>query len=179
MNKFEKISSGQFMTDMMANKNYHITKDYMLWDYEKHVNIDLGRIYNSIKLPVRATGRSAGYDFFIPATITIFAGEQADCLTGVKCRLDDNAVLLIDIRSSMGIKRGLSIANTIGVIDADYYNNPVNEGHIHIVLKNNSDTDVTLEAGTRVAQGIIIPYLITEDDAAHGGREGGIGSTGV
>lgn len=177
MNKFEKISSGQFITDVMANRQYKTTADYKVWDDFARKEVRLEDAYYNIKLPERATGKSAGYDFRIAVGVTVPAGEQVDCLTGVKCKLDDNAVLMLDVRSSMGIKRGLAIANTIGVIDADYYNNPVNEGHIHIVLLNRSDMDITLEAGTRVAQGIIIPYLVTDDDDAHGLREGGIGST--
>ena len=177
MNKFEKITSSQFITDVMANRQYITTEEYEVWDDCDKEYYDLGTVYENIKLPERATGKSAGYDFRIAVGVTIPAGEQVDCLTGIKCKLDDNAVLMLDVRSSMGIKRGLTIANTIGVIDADYYNNPVNEGHIHIVLLNRSDSDITLEAGTRVAQGIIIPYLVTDDDDAHGLRNGGIGST--
>lgn len=179
MNKFEKISFGQFVTDFKANKYYVITDEYEAWDDGAADYVDLGDIYREMELPERATGRSAGYDIRLPVGITIPAGWQVDCLTGLKVAINDDCVLLIVPRSSMGIKHGLVLANTVGVIDADYHNNPVNEGHIHLVLKNNSERNITIAAGTRVAQGIFVHYGITDDDSAHGIREGGIGSTGV
>lgn len=178
MNKFYKISYLQFMRDLEESGDYITTGFDEVWDDALHDYQSIENVYDSIELPERQTAYSAGYDFVTPIGITIPAGEQVDILTGVKVRLDDNCVLLIDVRSSIGIKRGLSLANTIGVIDADYHNNFDNEGHIHICLRNNGDSPIVLEAGERIAQGIIVRYEVTDDDAAAGERTGGIGSTG-
>ena len=78
----------------------------------------------SIQLPKRATAYSAGYDFFVSETREIPARGTALLPTGVKAKMPQGEVLLLFIRSSLGIKRGLSLANGVGVIDADYYGNP-------------------------------------------------------
>ena len=81
-------------------------------------------------------------------------------------------------RSSMGFKYGLQLVNTVGIIDADYYNNPSNEGHIMIGIKKTGIRTVVIDRGERFAQGVIVGYKITDDDNPMTEvRKGGIGST--
>ncbi len=91
--------------------------------------------------------------------------------------MEDDEVLLIFPRSSLAIKKGLRLTNSVAVIDADYYGNENNDGHIMISLFNFSDHDVVIEDQERIAQGIFMKYLPTDDDDAKGERVGGFGST--
>ena len=97
--------------------------------------------------------------------------------TGIKCELDSNTYLELSVRSSCPLKYWLILANGVGIIDADYYNNPDNEGHIYFQMINLSPFDIQLHKGDVIGQGIIKPYLTTEDDSASGERLGGFGST--
>ena len=97
--------------------------------------------------------------------------------TGVKCKLDPGTYLEISVRSSTPLKYLLILANGVGIIDSDYYSNPDNDGEIFLQLINLGPNPVLLRKGDRIGQGIIKPYLTTEDDAAEGDREGGFGST--
>ena len=97
--------------------------------------------------------------------------------TGVKCELDPDTYLELSVRSSSPLKYWLCMANSVGIIDADYYNNPDNEGHIYFQIINFSPLPIILKKGDAIGQGIIKPYLKTEDDNAGGTRQGGFGST--
>ena len=99
--------------------------------------------------------------------------------TGMKCQLEPGTYLELTIRSSSPLKYWLLLANGVGVIDADYYNNPDNEGEIFFQLINLSPFPIRIQKGEAIGQGIIKSYLTTEDDAAAGSRLGGFGSTGV
>lgn len=176
MNKFEKVSIEQYRRDL-EKAGYTLYKGDV-WDDADGQYWDSNFIYDHIQLPRRATVHSAGYDFFLPVGVEIPAYGQVNIPTGIKARLKPDCVLLLVVRSSMGIKRGLSLANTVGVIDADYYNNPTNEGEIHIVLRNDASSSATIKAGERIAQGIIVRYETAADESApQEKRVGGIGST--
>ena len=97
----------------------------------------------------------------------------------MKCRLDKGTYLELAIRSSSPLKYWLILANSVGVIDEDYYNNPDNEGEIFFQIINLSPFPIKIQKGEIIGQGIIKPYLLTEDDAAAGIRTGGLGSTTV
>lgn len=97
--------------------------------------------------------------------------------TGMKCKLDPGTYLELSVRSSCPLKHWLIMANGVGIIDADYYNNPDNEGEIFFQIINLSPFDIQLKKGDIIGQGIIKPYLTTEDDNASGKRVGGFGST--
>ena len=99
--------------------------------------------------------------------------------TGMKCKLDPGTYLELSVRSSCPLKYWLVLANSVGIIDADYYNNPDNEGEIFFQMINLSPFAIKLQKGDAIGQGIIKPYLATEDDAATGSRVGGFGSTGT
>lgn len=99
--------------------------------------------------------------------------------TGMKCKLDPGTYLELSVRSSCPLKYWLVLANSVGIIDADYYNNPDNEGEIFFQMINLSPFPIKLQKGDAIGQGIIKPYLVTEDDTATGSRVGGFGSTGT
>lgn len=134
--------------------------------------------YTSLKLPLRATEGSAGYDFYTPFDIELKPGESVKIPTGIRCKMEPGYVLLIVPRSSLGFKYGLMLVNTIGVIDSDYYGSD-NEGHIFIKMinTNNEGKIVKLKKGDAVAQGLFTAYGITVDDEVTDKRNGGVGST--
>lgn len=161
--KFEKVSFEQFKKDM---ENY---REFL--SEEK-----IREIYDKIKLPKRATRGSAGYDFYTPSNIILKSNSTSKAIpTGIRCRMDDDVVLMLHPRSGLGFKFGISLANTTGVIDSDYYN-AKNEGHIMVKFKNPGE-ELVLEEGSAIMQGVFLPYYITEDDEATGERIGGFGST--
>ncbi len=141
---------------------------------------DIRMVYDSIKLPKRATAGSAGYDFYTPVDITLLPGQTVKIPTGIRAKMDRDWVLMIFPRSGLGFKYRLQLNNTVGVIDSDYYDSD-NEGHIFIKITNDSNEGKTVEvgAGGGFAQGLFMPYGITEDDDVTDSRNGGFGSTDV
>jgi len=137
--------------------------------------------HSPVVLPERKTKASSGYDLSLIEITIIPAKSSVLAKTGLKAYMLDDEVLELYIRSSIAIKRNVWCANNVGVIDADYYNNPDNDGHIMIPLYNANDVPVTLEQGERVAQGIFKKYLTVdgEDNATFAARVGGFGSTGT
>lgn len=133
-----------------------------------------------IRLPQRKTAASAGYDLEAAEHTAIMPGCCTLVPTGLKAYMQSDEVLCIHIRSSMAVKRQLVLMNSVGVVDADYYNNEDNEGHILIALYNRGEEPVFIPKGERIAQGIFMKYLVTDDDTAGEGeqRKGGFGSTG-
>lgn len=130
------------------------------------------------QLPRRATRKAAAYDFFSPIDIEIPPHGSVMFWTDVKAAMEDDEVLLLNVRSSMG-KHPVMIANTQGWVDADYYGNPDNDGNIGCRLYNLSNEPFHASAGSRIMQGMFIKRLLTDDD--DGGlseRTGGHGSTG-
>lgn len=99
--------------------------------------------------------------------------------TGIKCEIPDGYYLELSARSSCPLKHWLILANGVGIIDADYYNNPDNEGHIYFQIINLSPFDIVLKKGDAIGQGILKRYYVTDDDAAVGERTGGFGSTSI
>ena len=161
---FKKVSYEQFEKDWL--KNFPETKD-------------VRAVYDSIKMPKRATSGSAGYDFFAPADITVKTGASVLIPTGFRAKIADGWVLKIYPRSGLGFKHRIRLDNTVGIIDADYYGSD-NEGHIMIKLSCEAHDDghtAELPEGKGFAQGIFLPFGITEDDDADGVRTGGFGST--
>ena len=132
---------------------------------------------SNIILPKRQTKNAAGYDFYVAEDTIIKAHNIALIPTGVKAYMESDEVLNIYIRSSMTLKKGLTLANNVGVIDSDYYENPSNDGHIMIQVLNFSDEDILIKKSERIAQGVFMKYLLTVDDDAKSERIGGFGST--
>ena len=97
--------------------------------------------------------------------------------TGMKCKLDPGTYLQLSVRSSSPLKYWLILANGVGIIDADYYNNPDNEGHIYFQMINLSPFPIKIQKGEAIGQGIIQQYGLTENDDVWTERIGGFGST--
>ena len=134
--------------------------------------------YESIVIPYRGSAGSAGYDFSTPYPIHLDPDERIIVPTGIKAYMESGEVLLITVRSSVGIKDGVVFSNTLAVIDRDYADNEKNEGDIMLALWNTSNKPVKYHAGDRIAQGMFVKFGITDDDNATGVRVGGIGSSG-
>ena len=168
--QFKKVSFEQFLSDFIDI--------FDGFDYSKQSNIDLlKQIWNNIKLPKRSTANSAGYDFITPIDFELNPGEEIKIPTGIRCKIDSDWVLTIHPRSSLGFKYQIGLANTTGIIDADYYNSD-NEGHIMVKLINRGNKKFSANKGDKIVQGIFLPYGITVDDNSEGVRNGGFGSTG-
>ena len=156
MRSFEKISFEQFKNDVCDDK----------------------LIYNKFKLPNRSTKNSAGYDFFSLFDFSLKPGEIMKIPTGIKVNMENNDVLFLVVRSSMGFKYNVRMCNQVGLIDSDYYNNSDNEGHIWIKLKNEGDKDFIVKNGDAICQGIFLNYLtVTNERDVKKIRNGGLGST--
>lgn len=166
---FEKVSATTWTKDILKAVP-HFTES------------EVEQSYRDIKLPKRSTKHSAGYDFVTPIRITLPPHSSCSVPTGIKCRFSANEktmwYLALYIRSSIGIKRGVIMSNGTGIIDADFYNNPDNEGDITLALTNTSSLTQVFDAGERICQGIFTLYGLTEDDNADTERTSGIGSTG-
>lgn len=156
MRKFEKISFQQFKKDIIDDK----------------------KLYNNYDLPKRSTEKSAGYDIKSLENVSIKPGESKKIKTGIKASMYSDEVLYLYIRSSLGFKYDISLSNSTGVIDSDYYNNESNEGHIVLKLINHGTEDFEIKIGDRIAQGVFMKYLSVEDEEKINiKRTGGIGST--
>lgn len=129
------------------------------------------------RLPERSTKNSAGYDFYNPEEVTIEPGEIKYVKTGIKALFPEEVALLLLNRSSNPKKKGLELANGVGLIDADYYNNPDNEGEIAFAFKNTKAEPITIAREEKLGQGMFVPFFITNDDNAENERIGGFGST--
>ena len=159
MNKvrgFEKISKEQFEKDF------------------KELNVN----YEDIKLPKRSTIGSAGYDCYAPFDLKLEPNQEIKVPTGIRTYMQLGEVLLVAPRSGHGFKYFLRLANTIGIIDQDYYYSD-NEGHIFVKLRNEGNKILEIEKGKGMCQMIFTPFLIADGDSFTDGetRNGGFGST--
>ncbi len=142
MRKFEKISFEQFKKDVKDDK----------------------KLYETYLLPKRGTKCAAGYDFYALFDYTLKPGEIMKIPTGIKvCMEEDDVLLLID-RSGMGFKYNVRMCNQVGVIDADYYNNKDNEGHMWIRIQNEGDKDYIVKKGDGMIQGMFVKYLKVDEE---------------
>lgn len=142
MRDFEKISFEQFCKDIKEDKE----------------------LYDSYKLPSRSSSKTAGYDFYLIEDVTLNPGEIVKIPSGIKAYFEDDEVLLLIVRSSTGFKYNIRLVNQVGVIDADYYNNSSNEGHMFVKLQNESNETYTFKAGDKLVQGVFMKYLTTDSD---------------
>ena len=134
-----------------------------------------------INLPVRKTKYSAGYDVEAAEDTIIpsFKKGMKPTLikTGIKSYMQENKYLMLANRRSNPGKKGLILANSVGIIDKDYYGNPDNDGHIMFAFYNIKDEDIEIQKGECIGQAIFMPFLIADGDTAEGNRVGGFGST--
>ena len=144
--KFEKVSLQRFQQDL---------EKVCPW-FDEAQSL---RMYESIRLPVRATKGSAGYDFFLPFDLELAPQETIRIPSGIRCRMTPGWVLMLFPRSSLGTRYGLALDNTVGIIDADYYK-AENEGHIMIALTTDLDEIVVSLSAPHNAE---IPEAETEE----------------
>ena len=134
-----------------------------------------------INLPVRKTTYSAGYDIEAAEDTVIpsFKKGMSPTLikTGIKAYMQDDEFLALYNRSSNPKKKGLILANSVGIIDKDYYENPDNDGHIMFAFYNIKEEDVVIKKGEAIGQGIFQKFFAIDNDSAEGERVGGFGST--
>ncbi|MGN1042477.1 MAG: dUTP diphosphatase [Christensenellales bacterium] len=159
--KFEKVSFDEYKKALEGRSDEEIKE-----------------IYDGISLPRRATKGSAGYDFYAPYDVTLLSGESVKIPTGIRVKIADGWVLALFPRSGLGFKFRLQLDNTVGIIDADYYESD-NQGHIFCKITNDSRENKTLSVkrGNGFCQGIFLPFGITTDDETTAERNGGFGST--
>ncbi len=142
MRKFEKISFEQFKKDIADDKE----------------------LYEKYSLPARKTAKAAGYDFLAIKDYEIKPGEILKIPTGIKAKYPDDEFLMLVVRSSMGFKYNVRMCNQVGIIDADFYNNKSNEGHMWVALQNHGTETYTVKKGEGFCQGIFIKYFTCGDD---------------
>lgn len=162
--KFSKVSEKRFLDDFTGE--FNVSEE------------EAKRIYDNISIPKRATAGSAGYDFCSPIDFELKPGQTIKIPTGIRAKMDNGWVLMIFPRSGLGFKYRLQLNNTVGVIDSDYYGSD-NEGHIFIKITNDSNENKTVivKAQDGFAQGVFLPFGVTEDDEQNAVRNGGFGST--
>lgn len=164
--KFEKVSFEQWRESL---KEQYPSNEELLKN-----------MLDELHKPMRSTEGSAGYDFFMPFDVMLNPGNEIVIPTGIRVKMNNNFVLKIYPRSGLGFKYKVRFANTVGIIDSDYYFAD-NEGHIMISMSNNTtDKVLKLRKGDKFCQGVFVEYGITEDDDedTHEKRTGGMGSTG-
>lgn len=132
----------------------------------------------NFNLPVRGTKNSGGYDFFAMEDIILEPNQITYVPTGVKCKMQDDEILILANRSSNPKKKGIILASGINIIDADYYGNEDNDGEISLILQNITSEPVKINKGDKTVQGVFLKYLLTENDNVNNERISGIGSTG-
>lgn len=135
--------------------------------------------YDELPMPERKTRFAAGYDFITPVDIDLQPLEKMVVPLGfkVKCEIP-GTYFGLHLRSSIATNYGIMLMNNEGIIDADYYNNPSNEGHMFLPIVNLSTQKVHIDKGTRICQGIFASFKITDNDTSTAKRTGGLGSTG-
>jgi len=132
-----------------------------------------------LTLPQRQTTYSAGYDLAAAATTTCSPGQVTLIPTGVKVYLPPDEFLMVSLRSSIPRRYSLLQANPPGIIDADYVDNPENEGLIMVQVVNIGSQEVIIPQGERIAQGVFLKFLTCEgEQPPTESRRGGHGSTG-
>lgn len=168
-----------------AGYDFVVAKDTVLKPYEDHDrelrllhDVSLQQVLSNLFESAKGTTVAQPLTLADVANLTGKHKNRPTLVsTGMKCKLDPGTYLEVSVRSSTPLKHWIVLANGVGIIDADYYNNPDNEGEIFLQLINLSPYNILLKKGEKIGQGIIKQYLTTEDDAATGDRLGGFGST--
>jgi dUTP pyrophosphatase len=165
--EFEKVSYEQYRAAMLGA---------LCTEYAEEL---ISESYDRLQLPIRATGGSAGYDFFAPISFSLDYRQTIKIPTGIRVKIDEGWWLGVLPRSSLGFKHRIQLDNTMGVVDSDYYFSD-NEGHlfVKITCDRTSGGKLSVKEGDRFMQAIFLPYGITYSDDAKGVRNGGYGSTG-
>ena len=179
MIKFEKVSRFEDVilpsraTKDSAGYDLYAAEDIIIPAYDKHITeMTNAWIKDDNLLP----GKPLTLDQV--ASITKATKAKPTLVsTGIKCAMEAGQYLELSVRSSTPLKHWLILANGVGIVDRDYYNNPDNEGEIFLQMINLAPFDILIQKGDKIGQGIIKTYNLTDDDAATGMRLGGFGST--
>ena len=176
MAKFEKVSRfNEVELPMPVRKTAHSAG----YDFVVAEDITIEpwtEMFNLMNMNTNTAGAPLTLEDVALVTKT-FKAKPSLVSTGMKCELDEGTYLELSVRSSSPLKYWLLLANGVGIIDKDYYNNPDNEGEIFFQIYNLSPFPITLKKGDAIGQGIIHKYGLIEDDVATGERVGGFGST--
>lgn len=140
------------------------------------VREDMRRTSGDVTLPTRGSRNSMAYDFYANDNYNILPNQIAKIWTDVKAYMGENECLILNVRSSMGGK--FMLANTLGWIDGDYFDNESNDGNIGVFLKNISDKPILISKGDRIAQGAFFNFLVSDNGNTDNERVGGFGSSG-
>jgi len=145
--------------------------------FKKDIQDDI-QLYNDYKTPKRGTKCSAGYDFYAIQPFSIQPGEVMKIPTGCKMKCNEDEMLMIVVRGSMGFKYNVRLCNQVGIVETDYYNNPNNEGHLWVALQNHGEEEFCVKQGQAFAQGIFTKFLtVDNEEIIENERKGGFGST--
>lgn len=154
-------------TEASAGYDFTIAEDRVIYPYETYMDLLKGRHTNNHSLTIDEMAQLTKECKAKPALVS----------TGMKCHMPKGVYLELSVRSSTPLKHWIILANGVGIIDADYYNNSDNEGEIFFQLINLSPFPISLRKGDIIGQGIIKPYMTTKNDTATAIRTGGFGST--
>lgn len=169
---FEKVSLEEFEKGVKNNTN-------------KYSDEKIKQMYEELPYPCRSTIHAGGYDFFAPYDFTLKPGETIVVPTGFRVHMNSDEIFNLFTRSSAGFKYNVRLSNQIGIVDADYYGNSKNEGHMFVSFTNHGKKDwinnsigLRKEEKSKMVQGIFMPYYLTRDDECLNMiRNGGFGST--
>lgn len=159
-------------TKSSAGYDFQVAEDIVIPSYEcthvhnllnEYYNLDIGKHALTLEETAALTKAAKAKPTLVP--------------TGIKCEMPEDMYLELSVRSSCPLKHWLILANGVGIIDADYYNNPDNEGHIFFQIINLAPFDILLKKGDAIGQGIFKKYYLADDDATTAERQGGFGST--
>ena len=139
------------------------------------VKEDMRKTNGEITLPTGGTSKSMAYDFYSNSNYEVYPNQVAKIWTDVKAYMQSNEGLILNVRSSMGGK--FMLANSQGWIDSDYFSNESNDGNIGVFLLNISNEVQEIKKGDRIAQGMFINYLVSDNGNVENKRVGGFGST--
>ena len=154
-------------TEMSAGYDFVVAEDCILLPYENHMNLLRECFQPDHAITIDEMAAMTKETKAKPTLVS----------TGMKCHLPRGYYLELSVRSSTPLKNWIILANGVGIIDADYYDNPDNEGEIFFQLINLSPFPILLHKGDIIGQGIIKPYLTTKNDTTTVVRTGGFGST--
>lgn len=165
-------------TSGSAGYDFVVAEDTLIPSYDNYINSISLYTYQAINANAALENISSPYTLEDVAKITKATGAKPTLVpTGVKVYLPNKYFLQLSVRSSCPLKHWLILANGVGIIDSDYYNNPDNEGHIFFQIINMFPYDILLQKGEKIGQGIILPYYLASEKGPAAARVGGFGST--
>ena len=186
MNKIEVLEMLKEIEEEKRKNRYlekvsleEFSKSVKKYTGEKYSDDDIKTMHEKLPMPCRSTLHAGGYDFFAPYDFTLMPGETIVVPTGFRVHMNDDEIFNLFVRSGTGFKFNVRLSNQVGVVDADYYGNESNEGHMFVSFTNHGKKEWVNEGlVSKMNQGIFMPYYVTRDDnVLNSLRKGGFGST--